>query len=105
MKIDRNQAIKEDWDEVKSWNYKLLHLDPKMSVVYAELEGDHGLVHTNDLERVYYIIEGKGEFIFNNEKILVDTGSVITIPPKTEYDYKPIGEKLKVVMFMELWDN
>ena len=105
MKIDKNQAIREDWDEVKSWNYKLLHLNPKMSVVYAELEGDHGLVHTNDLERVYYIIEGQGEFTFNNEKILVDTGSVITIPPKTEYDYKPISEKLKVVMFMDLWDN
>jgi len=69
MKISKNKAIKEDWDEVKSWNYKLPHLDPKMSVVYAELDGEHGLVHTNEIERVYYIIEGQGEFIFNKERI------------------------------------
>ena len=105
MKISKNKAIKEDWDEVKSWNYKLPHLDPKMSVVYAELDGEHGLVHTNEIERVYYIIEGQGEFTFNKEKITAGTGDVVTIPAKTEYDYSPINGKLKVVMFMDLWNN
>lgn len=77
-----------------------------MSVVYAELEGDHGQVHTEDLERIYYIIEGQGEFNIGEEKINVSTGDVITIPPKTEYNYRPTnGLKLKVIMFMDLWEN
>jgi len=106
MKIIKDQAIREDWDEVKSWNYKLTHLLPKMSVVYAELDGDHGLVHTNDLERIYYIIEGQGEFIIGKEKIFAKTGDVVTIPPKTKYDYKPENNtKMKIILFMELWDN
>jgi mannose-6-phosphate isomerase-like protein (cupin superfamily) len=106
MKITKSQAIREDWDEVKSWNYKLPHISPKMSVVYAELEGDHGQVHTEDIERIYYIIEGQGEFTIGGEKMSINTGDVITIPPKTEYDYKPADNtKLKVVMFMDLWEN
>lgn len=104
--MSKDQAIREDWDEVKSWNYKLLHLQPKMSVVYAELEGNHSLVHTEDLERIYFIIEGQGEFTIGEEKTLVEMGDIITIPPKTEYNYKPTNDsKLRVVMFMDLWDN
>jgi len=106
MKINKEQAIKENWDEVKSWNYKLPHFSPRMSVVYAELEGDHSLVHTEELERIYYIIEGSGEFDIGQEKINVNTGDVITIPPKTEYNYRPINNsKLKVAMFMDIWEN
>lgn len=106
MKITKNQAVREDWGEVKSWNYKLPPLEPRMSVVYAELDGDHGLVHTNDLERIYYIVEGQGKFIIGKEKISVKTGDVVTIPPKTKYDYKPENStKMKIILFMELWDN
>lgn len=106
MKITQNQAVREDWDAVKSWNYKLPHLSPKMSVVYAELKGDHGAVHTEGLERIYYVIEGQGEFTIGGTTVIVNAGDVITIPPKTEYGYKPInGTKLKVVLLMELWDN
>lgn len=106
MKIEKENAIREDWDEVKSWNYKLPQLKPRMSVVYAELEGDHSLVHTEDLERIYFIIDGQGEFDIGQEKINVNAGDVITIPPKTEYNYRPINDsKLKVVMFMDLWEN
>ena len=106
MKINKDKAIREDWDEVKSWNYKLTHLSPKMSVVYAEINKIHGLVHTNDLERIYYIIEGQGEFIFGKEIVSVKKGDVLTIPPRTEYDYKAEGNiKMKILLFMELWDN
>lgn len=106
MKIEKENAIREDWDEVKSWNYKLPQLEPRMSVVYAELEGDHSLVHTEDLERIYFIIDGQGEFDIGQEKINVNAGDVVTIPPKTEYNYRPINDsKLKVVMFMDLWEN
>jgi mannose-6-phosphate isomerase-like protein (cupin superfamily) len=106
MKITKNQAVREDWDEVKSWNYKLPHLEPRMSVVYAELEGDHGQVHTENIERVYYIIEGQGEFTIGEEKILINAGDVITVPPETKYVYKSMDNtKLKVVMFMDLWEN
>lgn len=106
MKITKKESIRENWDKVKSWNYKLDHLSPKMSVVYAELEDTHGKVSTKEIERIYYIINGQAEFIINNKKTLVKKGDVITIPPKTKYNYSPIGkEKLQVVMFMDIWEN
>lgn len=106
MKISSSQAIRQDWDKVKSWNYKLTNISPKMSVVYAELEGDHGEVKTKDIERVYYILDGKGEFIFGGKTIKVQKSDVIIVPPKTTYDYRPLENTvLKVLMFMDLWDN
>lgn len=108
MKVTIDQAKREDWDKVKSWNYQLPHLSPKRSVVYAELEGVHGEVESGELERVYYIMEGEGEgeFVINGESILIKAGEVITVPPNTKYDYKPMNNSdLKIVLFMEIWEN
>ena len=106
MKISKQQTIREDWDEVKSWNYKLVDLFPKKSVVYAELNGDHGEVKTKEVERVYFILDGEGEFTFNGKATEVKKDDVITVPPNTVYDYKPLrSTALKVLMLMELWDN
>jgi len=106
MKITKSQSISQDWDQVKSWNYKLKHLTPYQSIVYAEIFNDHGEVHTNDVERIYYIIDGEGEFEYNKQIITVCKGDVITIPPKTIYNYHSSNNSiLKVVLMMELWEN
>lgn len=106
MKITQDQSTRQDWDQVKSWNYKLKHLLPYQSIVYAEIQNDHGEVRTNDLERIYYIIDGEGEFEYGEETISVAKGDVITIPPKTVYNYHSTKNSiLKVILIMELWDN
>ena len=106
MKISKAQTIREDWGEVKSWNYQLTQLSPKMSVVYAELNGKHGEVKTSQTERVYYILEGQGEFTVNGKIIRVKKDDVVTVPAYTNYDYTPLtGLTLKVLLFMELWKN
>lgn len=106
MKITQQQSIRQDWDKTKSWNYKLKHLSPYQSIVYAEIKKDHGEVHTNDIERIYYIIDGIGEFVYNNETIPIKKGDVITVPPKTIYNYRGLrNSTLKVLLIMELWDN
>ena len=107
MKITKSNSIQEDWDEVKSWNYKLAGIGEKyQSVVYAELNGPHSEVKSESVERVYYILNGKGEFKIEDEITAVETGDVITVPPNTKYDYWPTtDETLKIVLFMELWDN
>ncbi len=107
MKIKKSETNREDWDQVRSWNYKLKGVKGSyQSVVYAELDGIHGEVATGDVERVYYILSGKGEFKVGEEKISVEVGDVLTIPPNTIYDYWPTtGETLTIILFMELWDN
>lgn len=106
MKITQSQSVYQDWDETKSWNYKLNHLKPYQSIVYAEVTNDHGEVHTNDVERIYYIVDGQGEFVVDGKITQVSRGDVFTIPPKTTYNYHSLpGQVLKVVLVMELWDN
>lgn len=106
MKINLSQAVREDWDQCRSWNYKLKQLPGYQSTVYAELDGPHGESHTADLERVYFIVEGQGEFNIAGKLEKVAKGDVITIPPQTTYDYKPTEKTtLKILLFMELWDN
>jgi len=106
MKIAFKDAIRHDWDETKSWNYKLKHLSPYQSIVYAEITNDHGEVHTEDVERIYYIVDGEGEFVINGEITPVAKGDLFTIPPKTVYNYHSLpGQTLKVVLIMDLWDN
>jgi mannose-6-phosphate isomerase-like protein (cupin superfamily) len=106
MKINASQAVREDWDQCRSWNYKLKQLSGYQSVVYAELDGQHGESQAEDLERVYFIIEGQGEFSIAGQIEQVSKGDVITIPPHTTYDYKPAeNTTLKILLFMELWDN
>jgi len=106
MKITQKQSIREDWDQTKSWNYKLKHISPYQSIVYAEITNDHGEVHTNDIERIYYIIDGDGEFVIDSEVTKVAKGDVFTVPPKTVYNYHSVpNQTLKVLLIMELWDN
>lgn len=106
MKITKSQATREDWDNTKSWNYKLTHISPHQSVVYAEVMGDHGEVHTNEVERIYFIIEGEGEFIIDNDVTPVTCGDVLTIPPHTTYNYHSLpNTTLKIILLMELWKN
>jgi len=49
MIISKSQSKRQDWDQTKSWNYKLKHLSPYQSIVYAEITNDHGEVNTNDV--------------------------------------------------------
>ena len=106
MKISKQMAIRQDWDKVKSWNYQLRQIDKYQSVVYAEIEASHGEVSTNNLERIYYIIDGEGEFDINGNISVVIKGDVITVPANTKYNYRSLNNTiLKIVLFMELWDN
>ena len=106
MYISKTAAKREDWDQVKSWNYKLPQLQPSKSVVYAEIVGEHGEVTTRESEWVYYVIEGSGEFVIDGQAQQVEAGDVITVPANTKYNYKSVVERpLKVVMFIDLWDN
>ncbi|MBT3356585.1 hypothetical protein HN784_00465 [bacterium] len=106
MKITKKESTKENWEGVKSRNYKIKTLEKNHSVVYAELKGVHGKVKTKGIERIYYILEGEG--FFDIEGVIKEVGKddVITIPPCTEYDYAPLKDKeLKILLFMEFWDN
>lgn len=61
---------------------------PSASVVHVSVEKGH-FQEFYDLESyyIYYIIEGKGTFILNDEKVKAQSTDLIVIPPKTRIHY------------------
>lgn len=58
------------------------------SAAYFEVtDMGHGEVKTTLSDRVYYVIDGKGEFIINGKTELVEATDVIIVPKNTAYNY------------------
>lgn len=71
------------------------------TIAYAEFTGEHGERTIGGRERIYYILEGNGEFIVNGEKFIVESGDLVTIPAKATYNLWPKSKVLKVLLYME----
>ncbi|MEO1262899.1 MAG: cupin domain-containing protein [Bacteroidota bacterium] len=73
-----------------TWLTEVLHpknnlLDLPFSLAFAFLQKDEtSLLHTLNETEVYYIIDGKGEFILEGERHAVEKGDCIVVRPKIE---------------------
>jgi mannose-6-phosphate isomerase-like protein (cupin superfamily) len=88
MKFTLINAFAFNWPGLKGWAYNSKSDFPNASASIFEVENHHGKVKTTLSDRVYYILEGKGEFIIAGETIAVEPSDVIIVPKNTEYDYK-----------------
>ena len=61
---------------------------PSANVVYVEVDGGH-MQEFIDVKShfMYYIIEGSGVFILNDEKIDAKAKDLIVVPPNTKIHY------------------
>ena len=104
LKLTRNQAIKFGRKGLKALNYELPGIENGSSVIYNEATGEHGQRTIGNRARIYYVIEGEGEFIVNGKKFSVAAGDVIPIAPQSTYNYFAGKKTLKLILFMELLD-
>jgi mannose-6-phosphate isomerase-like protein (cupin superfamily) len=103
-KLTINDAVRHDTAALKGWYYQLPEIEGGRSVIYAEVAGDHGERTIGDKPRIYFIIEGEGEFTVNGEKTAAVKGDLIVIPPLATYSYHAVKPILKLVLFMDLID-
>lgn len=105
IKLSRKDAQPYGRKGVSAFNYPFPDVNGGSSVIYAELTGEHGERKIGDRARLYYILDGQGEFVVNGEKTPVEFGDVIVIPPNGVYNYWPINNTtLKCLLCMELLD-
>jgi len=97
-KFKLNGAFKFDWKGLKGFSYNSKEDFENASAAYFEVTEKHGKVKTTKSDRVYYIIEGRGEFTINGESFSVEKTDVIIIPKNTEYDYKAVNCTLKLFL-------
>jgi mannose-6-phosphate isomerase-like protein (cupin superfamily) len=88
MKFELKNAKKIDRKELKGWVYSTKEDFKNASAIYFEIDGTHGKVKSTLNDRVYFIIEGEGEFIINDEVIPVKKFDVIIVPKNTPYNYR-----------------
>ena len=81
----------------------LYSLDSKDLEIYFidSTEGHDGYVKAKEITHIYYIIQGQGKFILNNEEKEVREGDVVEIPPNVEFTYK--GEMKLVMIIAPPW--
>ena len=64
------------------------------------IESEHGhddFVKSPDITHLYYVIEGAGVFMVDDERIPVESGSCIEIPPGATFAY---SGKMRLLLFM-----
>jgi len=88
MKFTKENARKFKWDGIEGYAYSSKEDFPDMSCAYIIVTGTHGKIKNIKSNRIYFVIEGKGEFIVNDKSIQARTGDVVIIPKNTPYDFK-----------------
>jgi mannose-6-phosphate isomerase-like protein (cupin superfamily) len=102
MKIAQKDAQGYGKAGLKAFNYPLPRINGGTSIVYAELTKEHGESTAEEKARIYYILDGEGEFVINGEEIKAGKGDVVVVPPQGIYNYWPVNNStLKFLLSME----
>lgn len=87
MKFTLEDARKFGWEGWGGWAYSSKEDFSSASTLYIEATKSHGKVKTTLSDRIYYVVDGKGEFDIDDEIVLVKKGDVVIVPKNTPYDY------------------
>ena len=66
-------------------NYLTKETSPKVSVAVSKLDGRLWKTMNKQSDRVYYFIQGKAKFTFDNEVLKAEAGDLIYVPANTPY--------------------
>ncbi len=98
MKFTLEKAKKIGWEGLEAWVYSSKEDFANASGIYFEVTGRHGKIKTSLSDRVYFVIEGQGEFIIDEQRHPVKDKDMIIIPKNTPYDYKAVEGMLKLFL-------
>lgn len=87
MKFTLKNALKFNWEGLEGWAFNSKEDFENASTAYIEVTKRHGKVKTTRSDRVYFVVDGKGEFVVNGEKVGVEKNDVVIVPKNISYDY------------------
>lgn len=103
--VREKDAVHHSRDGVEASYYQFPDISGGTTVARATFTGPHGERTIGDRPRIYAVTEGTGEFMINGERIPVQAGDVVAIPPHGTYNLFPTDGRIKILLFMELLDT
>lgn len=88
MKFEVKNATKFGWNGLNGWAYNSKDEFKNASAAYFEIDERHGKVRNRLSDRIYFVLDGIGEFIIDDKVVSVKKSDVIIIPKNTPYDYR-----------------
>lgn len=98
MKFVLKNAFKFGWEGLEGWAYNSKDNFSNASAAYFEVTGSHGKVKTTKSDRIYFVLEGQGEFIIDGKIVPVEKTDVVIVPKNAPYDYKAVKGTLKLFL-------
>ena len=98
MKFTLKNAGDFGWEGLKGKAYSTAEDFANASGAYFEVTGSHGKTKSTKSDRVYFIIEGQGEFIVDDKVIEVAKSDMIIMPKNKVYDYKAKNGVMKMFL-------
>jgi len=86
FKIENAQKVEKNGFTAYVYNNKNEY--PTLNTVYVDCFENHEKVYVKNSHRLYFVIEGEGEFNVGDNKYSVKQKDVILIEPMTKYSYK-----------------
>lgn len=97
-KFELKEAREFGWEGLKGKTYNDSSDFKNASAALFEVTGRHGKVKSLINDRVYYVVEGEGNFMINEKVTPVKSGDVIIVPKNTPYDFENKGKMLKLFL-------
>lgn len=102
--FNKNEANHFKKSGVEMWVYSNKEDCGQAGFVYQEVNGNHEDEFVNNKSAfLYYIIEGKGEFIIEDKEYTVKESDVIIIPPGTRFYYR--GKMKQLLSTAPAWEE
>ena len=87
MKFTKDKARRFGWEGIEGYAYLSKEDFPDMSCAYIIVTGRQGKIKSIKNNRIYFVMEGEGEFVVNDKPVAVKAGDAVIIPKDTPYDY------------------
>lgn len=98
MKFKLHDASKFGWEGLEGLSYSSREDFAEASAARFKVIGAHGKVKSTSSNRVYLVLDGKGEFTINGVSEHVEKDDVIIVPKDTPYDYRAVGKPLELFL-------
>jgi mannose-6-phosphate isomerase-like protein (cupin superfamily) len=102
MKLTLDTAYLWSMPGLEGRSYGSKEISPVASASVIEVDGRHGKGKTTVSDRVFYILEGDGEFTVGDEVFMVGSTDVVVIPKNTIFDYS--GKMKLIVVHVPAYD-